>query len=114
MYLFNVQDCGYYRRFKNEIRNVTAEEVMEARKDVVTGVALVTGENLNYKTEIDLFTDSDAILNFCPLVFCVKWALYFVSTSNIMKGCQFSKSFDFRKLCNMSVEALKFPFSRRL
>ena len=38
---------------------------------------------------------SDAILNFCPVDFCLKWTLYFVSTSKIMIGNQFSINFDF-------------------
>ena len=62
----------------------------------------------NKLLNIDLFTDSDAILNFSPVNFCVKWTLYFVSTSNIMEEFQFSRSFDFRKLCNMSVEVYVF------
>ena len=57
---------------------------------------------------IDLFNDSDAILNFSPVNFCVKWTLYFVSTSNIMEEFQFSRSFDLRKLCNMPVEVYVF------
>ena len=48
--------------------------------------------------QIDLFTDSDSILNFCPVDFCLKWILYFVSTSNFMKEYQFSRLFDFGKL----------------
>ena len=55
-----------------------------------------------------LFTDSDAILNFSPVNFCVKWTLCFVSTSNIMEEFQFSRIFDPRKLCNMSVEVYVF------
>ena len=47
---------------------------------------------------IDLFTDSDAILIFCPVDFCLKWTLYFVSTSKIMIGNQFSINFEFQKL----------------
>ena len=57
---------------------------------------------------IDLFTDSDAILNFCPVDFCLKWTLYFVSTSNFMKEYQFSRLFDFGKLFNMSVKVYIF------
>ena len=59
-------------------------------------------------TPIDIFTDSDAILNFSPVNFCVKWTLYFVSTLNIMEEFQFLRSFDLRKLCNMSVEVCVF------
>ena len=40
--------------------------------------------------------------------YCVKWTLYFVSTSNIMEEFQFSRSFDLRNLCNMSVELCVF------
>ena len=58
--------------------------------------------------EIDLFTDSDAILNFSPVNFCVKRTLYFVSTSNIMDEFQFSRSFEVWKLCSMSVEVYVF------
>ena len=54
---------------------------------------------------IDLFTDSDAILNFSPVNFCVKRTLYYVSTSTIMEEFQFSRSFD---LCNTSVEVYVF------
>ena len=57
---------------------------------------------------IDLFTDSDAILNFCPIDFCLKWTLYFVSTSNFMKEYQFSGVFAFRKLFNMSLKVYIF------
>ena len=59
-------------------------------------------------SQIDIFTDSDAILNFSPVNFCVKWTLHFVSTSNIMEEFQFSRSFDLRKLSNMSVEVYVF------
>ena len=57
---------------------------------------------------IDLFTDTDVILNFRPVYFCVKRTLYFVSTSNIMEEFQFSRSFDLRMLYNMSVEVYVF------
>ena len=53
---------------------------------------------------IDLFTDSDAILNFYPVDFCLKWTLYFVSTSKIMIGYQFSINFDFQKFSKISVK----------
>ena len=71
-------------------------------------------EKKNHETDldkgptIDLFTDSDAILNFCPVEFCLKWTLYFVSTSNFMKEDQFSRLFDFGKLFNMSVKVYIF------
>ena len=64
-------------------------------------------EKLRYSL-IDLFTDSDAILNFCSVDFCLKWTLYFVSTSNFMKEYQFSPLFDFGKLFNMSVKVYIF------
>ena len=48
-----------------------------------------------------IFTNSDAVLNFCYIDFCLKLTLYFLSTRNIMK--EFSRSFDFRKLVNISV-----------
>ena len=57
---------------------------------------------------IGVITDSDAILNFCPVDFCLKWTLYFVSTSNCMKEYQFSQRFDFRKLFNISVKVYIF------
>ena len=59
---------------------------------------------------IDLFTDSDAILSFCPVDFCLKWTLYFVSTSNFMKEYQFSRLFDFGKLFNRSVKGQSLHF----
>ena len=64
--------------------------------------------NLYIYNLIDLFTDSDAILSFCPVDFCLKWTLYFVSTSNFMKEYQFSRLFDFGKLFNMSVKVYIF------
>ena len=63
---------------------------------------------MNNHSTIDLFTDSETILNFCPVDFCLKWTLYFVSTSNFMKEYQFSRPFDFRKLFNMSVKVYIF------
>ena len=53
-------------------------------------------------SNIDLFTDSDAILNFCPVDFC------FVSTSKIMIGNQFSIIFYFQKLSKISVKVYAF------
>ena len=50
-------------------------------------------KKLLYLLVIDLFTDSYVILNFCPVDFCLKWTLYFVSTSKIMIGNQFSINF---------------------
>ena len=45
---------------------------------------------------IKLFSDSNAILNFCPGDFC--FIPYLVSTSKIKKDYQFPRSFDFWKL----------------
>ena len=57
---------------------------------------------------IDLFTDSDAILNFSPLcqmnlTFCFYFKYY--ARVSIFKK---SRSFDLRKLCNMSVDVYVF------
>ena len=54
-------------------------------------------------SRIDLITDSDTILNFFPVEFC----LYYVS-AYFMKEHQFSRRFDFRKLFNMSVKVYIF------
>ena len=40
--------------------------------------------------------------NICPDGVCLKWTLYFVSISNIIREYQFSRSFDFKKLSEMS------------
>ena len=64
--------------------------------------------NYYYYGAIDLFTDTDAIFNFCPVDFCLKWTLYFVSTSKIMIGNQFSINFDFQKLSKISVQSIHF------
>ena len=66
------------------------------------------GRNGANRKPIDLFTDSDAILNFCPVDFCLKWTLYFVSTSKIMIGNQFSINFDFQKLSKICVKVYIF------
>ena len=75
--------------------------------DISVGLDVNVSKNHQAKI-VDLFTDNDAKLDLCPVEFCLKWTLYFVSTSTFMKEYQFSRLFDFGKLFNMSVKVYIF------